>query len=76
MGATLGTCFDGDGQMAPAQISHLIRPIVRGKADYTKGNCFYRPESLRGMRLVLIGIQLLIVFLHHDVGLTGFLEVP
>lgn len=40
---------DGDGQMDPALIPHFTRHIVRGKADYTKGNRFYRPESLRGM---------------------------
>ena len=41
--------LDGDGQMNPALIPLLVRAIVRGKADYTKGNRFYRPESLRGM---------------------------
>ena len=40
---------DGDGQMDPALIPHFTRPIERGKADYTKGNRFYRPESLKGM---------------------------
>ena len=40
---------DGDGQMDPALIPHFTRPIERGRADYTKGNRFYRPESLRGM---------------------------
>ena len=40
---------DGDGQMDPALIAHFPRPIERGRADYTKGNRFYRPESLRGM---------------------------
>lgn len=40
---------DGDGQMDPALIPHFVRPIARGKADYTKGNRFYRPESLKGM---------------------------
>ncbi|CAM5794901.1 MAG: glycosyltransferase family 2 protein [Burkholderiales bacterium] len=41
--------IDGDGQMDPALIPHFVRPIKLGKADYTKGNRFYRPESLRGM---------------------------
>ena len=40
---------DGDGQMDPALIPHFTRPIERGRADYTKGNRFYRPESLKGM---------------------------
>ena len=40
---------DGDGQMDPALIPHFTGPIERGRADYTKGNRFYRPESLKGM---------------------------
>ncbi|QEA12343.1 glycosyltransferase family 2 protein [Comamonas flocculans] len=40
---------DGDGQMNPALLPQFVRPIARGQADYTKGNRFYRPESLRGM---------------------------
>jgi len=52
--------IDGDGQMNPALIPKFIRPIARGKADYTKGNRFYRPESLRGMpRLRLFGNAML-----------------
>ncbi|WP_298434640.1 glycosyltransferase [Ottowia sp.] len=48
--------IDGDGQMNPALIPHFVRAIQKGKADYTKGNRFYRPESLRGMPPVrLIG---------------------
>ena len=30
--------LDGDGQMDPAFIPRLVDPIVRGQADYTKGN--------------------------------------
>jgi dolichol-phosphate mannosyltransferase len=41
--------IDGDGQMNPALLPQFVRPILRGQADYTKGNRFYRPESLRGM---------------------------
>jgi len=41
--------IDGDGQMNPALVPNFVRAIVRGKADYTKGNRFYRPESLRSM---------------------------
>ena len=40
---------DGDGQMNPSLLPHFTHPIERGKADYTKGNRFYRPESLKGM---------------------------
>lgn len=33
--------MDGDGQMAGAALPQLIGPILRGDADYTKGNRFY-----------------------------------
>lgn len=48
-GATIIVKLDGDGQMDPAAISRLIDPIVRGEADYAKGNRFYNPRSLDRM---------------------------
>jgi dolichol-phosphate mannosyltransferase len=39
--------LDGDGQMDPSLIPNLVRPIVEGRADYTKGNRF---DSLAGLR--------------------------
>ncbi|SDU35175.1 glycosyltransferase family 2 protein [Halopseudomonas salegens] len=48
--------LDGDGQMDPGLIPRIVRPIVQERADYTKGNRFYRLESLRGMPVLrLIG---------------------
>lgn len=44
--------LDGDGQMDPALIPKFIKPILDGKADYTKGNRFCRLESLMGMPLI------------------------
>ena len=41
--------IDGDGQMDPALLPQFVAPISAGQADYTKGNRFYRPESLAGM---------------------------
>ena len=41
--------LDGDAQMEPALIPHLVRPIVEGRADYTKGNRFYSFDLLRSM---------------------------
>jgi len=43
---------DGDGQMDPASIPELIAPILSGEADYTKGNRFYRLESLKQMPVI------------------------
>ncbi len=48
--------LDGDGQMDPARIASLIRPILEGNADYTKGNRFFDLESVSSMPAVrLIG---------------------
>ena len=41
--------IDGDGQMNPALLPQFVRPLLRGEADYTKGNRFFRPESVKGM---------------------------
>ncbi len=41
--------IDGDGQMDPSLLPIFVRPLLRGQADYTKGNRFYRPESVQGM---------------------------
>ena len=55
-GCEIAVKIDADGQMDPALISHFIRPIVEGRADYTTGNRFYRLESLEQMpRLRVFG---------------------
>ena len=41
--------LDGDGQMDPSLIPRFISPIVRGKADYCKGNRFFFLEDLKDM---------------------------
>lgn len=48
-GAEIIVKIDGDGQMDPRQIPRFVAPIRRGQADYTKGNRFYRPETLTPM---------------------------
>lgn len=40
---------DGDGQMNPSLIPKFIKPIVEGRADYTKGSRFYSIDSLDAM---------------------------
>jgi glycosyltransferase involved in cell wall biosynthesis len=40
---------DGDGQMDPARIPDLVRPLIRGEADYAKGNRFFSLEDLAEM---------------------------
>lgn len=44
--------LDGDGQMDPALIPALCAPLLRGRADYVKGNRFYRIRHTVGMPAV------------------------
>ena len=46
--------MDGDGQMDSSLIGKLIGPIVRGQADYTKGNRFDSIEDLEQMPKIRI----------------------
>lgn len=40
-GADIIVKVDGDGQMDPALLPRIIVPILKGQADYSKGNRFY-----------------------------------
>jgi dolichol-phosphate mannosyltransferase len=40
---------DGDGQMDPALIPLFVAPILRGEADYAKGNRFFDLEQIGAM---------------------------
>lgn len=46
--------LDGDGQMNPSLIKQIVGPIVRGQADYVKGNRFDKIEDLKQMPKVRI----------------------
>ncbi|HEV8470333.1 MAG TPA: glycosyltransferase family 2 protein [Candidatus Limnocylindria bacterium] len=48
-GADIAVKIDGDGQMDPSQIGRLIEPIIRGGADYAKGNRFVHTRELARM---------------------------
>jgi glycosyltransferase involved in cell wall biosynthesis len=55
-GADIVVKIDSDGQMDPQAISKLVKPIVEGGADYTKGFRFHDRQTLRKMPKVrLIG---------------------
>jgi dolichol-phosphate mannosyltransferase len=55
-GAEILVKLDGDGQMDPALIARFTLPIVRGQADYTKGNRFYDLSQLVHMpKMRLLG---------------------
>lgn len=51
MGADIIIKMDGDGQMDPAHIPALLKPIRDGAADFTKGNRFRDLKALRAMPL-------------------------
>lgn len=48
-GASIIVKIDGDGQMDPALLSRIISPIVKGQADYSKGNRFYDLTHIQKM---------------------------
>lgn len=41
--------LDGDGQMDPTLLPLFIEPVLRGEADYTKGNRFYNLDHIGRM---------------------------
>ena len=55
-GADVCVKMDGDGQMVGADLPRLLAPVLRGQADYAKGNRFRDFNALRRMPLVrLVG---------------------
>jgi glycosyltransferase involved in cell wall biosynthesis len=52
LGALIVVKVDGDGQMDTSRMPELIAPLIRGQADYTKGNRFRDFVSLQQMPLV------------------------
>ncbi|HEX6170494.1 MAG TPA: glycosyltransferase family 2 protein [Chitinophagaceae bacterium] len=56
--------IDGDDQMDSSNIPMLIRPLIEGKADYTKGNRFRDFKALKQMpairRMGNLGLSFLI----------------
>ena len=56
--------MDGDGQMNPDYLQPLLNPLLKGEADFSKGNRFHDFKALRKMpfirRLGNMGLSLLI----------------
>ena len=49
LGADIVVKVDGDGQMPPELIPHLVRPIIARAADYAKGNRFHSLFDVKAM---------------------------
>ncbi len=51
-GAEIVVKLDGDGQMSPEKIPDLVGPLIRGEADFSKGNRFFHLEDLQSMPVI------------------------
>jgi dolichol-phosphate mannosyltransferase len=52
LGAQVVVKIDGDGQMGVDHLPVLLRPLIEGTADYTKGNRFRDFKSLQQMPFI------------------------
>lgn len=60
LGCDIFVKIDGDGQMDAKHIDCLITPIIKGEADYTKGNRFMDFKALKSMpKIRLFGNSIL-----------------
>lgn len=62
-GADVVVKMDGDGQMDPDALPQLVAPILRGDADYAKGNRFYDLSQIGRMPRVRIAGNAALSFL-------------
>jgi glycosyltransferase involved in cell wall biosynthesis len=46
-GCDIAVRMDGDGQMDPEELTHLLDPVVEGRADYAKGNRLFTGEAFK-----------------------------
>jgi dolichol-phosphate mannosyltransferase len=68
-GADIIVKLDGDGQHDPRLIKSLIKPILAQQADYTKGNRFISPETIKAMPIIrLLGNIFLSFFAKLSTG--------
>jgi dolichol-phosphate mannosyltransferase len=60
---------DGDGQMDPSLIPMFIKPVIDGRADYTKGNRFFSYDHVNRMpKMRLFGNAVLTFFTKTSSG--------
>lgn len=74
-GADIIVKIDGDGQMDPRLVPRMVTPILKGQADYTKGNRFYDLTHIRRMPVVrLIGNAILSLMSKLSTGYWKILD--
>jgi glycosyltransferase involved in cell wall biosynthesis len=72
LGADVVAVMAGDGQMDPADLAAVLRPIVDGDADYVKGNRLLHRGVLRTMPPArLVGTAVLAWLTRHAAGLPS-----
>jgi glycosyltransferase involved in cell wall biosynthesis len=74
-GADVIVKIDGDGQMDPAMLMRFVRPIVKGQADYSKGNRFYDLSRILQMpKIRLFGNAVLSFMAKLSTGYWGLFD--
>ncbi|WP_040335640.1 glycosyltransferase family 2 protein [Candidatus Magnetobacterium casense] len=75
LGCDIIVKMDGDGQMDAAYIDELIAPLLKGEADYTKGNRFMNFTALKAMPKVrLFGNSVLSFLLKISSGYWNIID--
>jgi glycosyltransferase involved in cell wall biosynthesis len=70
LGADVTAVMAGDGQMHPDDLAAVVRPVIRGEADYVKGNRLLYPGAFRTMpKARLLGTAVLAWLTRHASGL-------
>ncbi|MEW9625032.1 glycosyltransferase family 2 protein [Rhodanobacter geophilus] len=74
-GAEVIVKIDGDGQMDPSMLLRFTSPILKGLADYTKGNRFYDLTQITQMPKVrLFGNAVLSFMAKFSTGYWGLFD--
>lgn len=72
LGAAAVAVMAGDGQMDPDDLHRVLAPVIRGEADYVKGDRLRHPDARRVMPLPRrVGTAVLAALTRRAVGLAA-----